>query len=154
MEANTMKRTIPNIPILNIEGRPLQLPTYDITGKPVTETASNQVSCPNCKAVIHEEIKVNKLADGKLSDCLRMMLRFFPVKEYPQMENVQKVNQLWMRLDSIKPTDVDFQLSDGLFDWTLKMLKDEKVGVAMFGVNVLRIQYALENRELKDEDGD
>ncbi len=162
-----MKRTIKNTKPLNIDGKPIRLPVFDEQGKPIYEpvlTKDNKVEL----AEDGSEVKNLKMAEGSLAKCLAFMVNQFPremLTTAKDGERKEKQKEPYTPLDHVTygrrlrlAADVDdgedFELGGKTFDWTLYVLKHEKVGLAIFGMNVLNIVYALDSESMKQENED
>lgn len=133
-----MKRVIKNIPIMAYDGTPLQVPIYE-NGKIKLKRP------PDGKEIPEPEVK-----DATLADCLMMLVRFFP-KELMTMENVIQGNRLY---GLIRDTKEEFTLKDASYSWTTNMLKNDKVGLAIFGMNCPAVLEALTGESIIPPEGD
>ena len=132
-----MKRTIENKVIISFDHRPLKIPVYDEDGE-----------------VVKDKDGKNTTEIGTLATCLRRMIRFFPLREVTPSggvimsnlattDNMIKANRLYEKLEDVKKVGDSIHMKDGLLNWTTSMVRNEKVGVAMFGLNIKGILEAL-----------
>jgi len=117
-----MKR-VKNTTPKDLEGNAFRLPVIDPDGQPVLEDGKL------------------KSVEGDLIANLRALVKFFP-RDKMTMANVIEANKLWRCLDASDGKVI--VMEEGTHDWLRAQLKDDKVGVFMFGMNLPAILEAVD----------
>ena len=113
--------------IIGIEGKPLKTPVLDEDGRAIEDSKGRA-----------------KLKEATLADVGHELLRYFP-KEALSMENITHGVRFKNQLMACK--DGTLILEDAEYKWFDKMLKDETIGVRIYGFNLLAIQDAVDDFE-------
>lgn len=124
-----MKR-VKNTSPRTLDGGPFLLPVVADDGQPVIE--DGQV----------------KNTEGDLIAILRMMVKFFPADKLT-MHNIIHGKKVWDCLDASDGKVI--VMDEGVHDWVRDQLKDEKVGVQMFRMNLMGVVEAIDILVPKDE---
>jgi hypothetical protein len=117
--------------IQSIEGRPYQIPTLDEDGNAATDSKGNLIT-----------------RDATTVDVLRILIRAFP-RDKMTFANIAEGVRLMHQLDEADNSTLI--MDESTHDWIKKMLRDDGVGVKIFGFNLFSILDALDDFERKHE---
>ena len=116
-------------PVIGIEGFPIKIPQMQ-DGAPVTGEDGNVV-----------------FKDANLADILDVLVRGWPVREAPlTLENITHATRMKSQmLESAKNGSDVLVLEEAEHDWIKKVLRDDKIGPKIYGMNTLKVIDALDD---------
>jgi hypothetical protein len=131
--------------VYNLDEIPIKIPEFDSEGQLIL------VDDPTRKDSEGNPIKVPKTRHANTIDLLEVLIRQFP-RERLTMENITHATRLKSQIiESKKRNDGILVIEEAEHDWVKKMLRDEKVGVEIFGINLMKVIEAVEDFERPHE---
>lgn len=134
-----MAKTIKVKPILSVLGKPMEVPTFDSMGDFVMVDNPDGV-----KGMDGKIMKQPKMKEGTTADIPMVMIRMFP-RQRLNMNSILMALKVKERIEAVK--NGCFTLEDVEYDWLINSLKDDGVGVPLFGFDVVNVLKAFENKE-------
>lgn len=126
----------------NYRGGPLMVPAFDAIGdivtepilgpgnKPLTDSAGNPVTQP-------------ALTHGTIVDVLRYAMLDFP-RDLLTMNHISKATKMLAALAGCKKSGTaEFHLEDEDYKWLVSVLRNDAIGVKMFGQNIAPVLTAI-----------
>lgn len=118
-----MKRFYADKPIKSITGRTIKVPVFDLgTGE----------------LILDKGAPVQK--DGTVRDALELLINSYPRNKL----TLESVNHGVRVMDQVRKSGSIMELEDADYEWVIKSLKDEAVGIQMFAMNTLQVIEALQ----------
>jgi len=128
--------------INNLDELPLRVPEFDAEGQLILEEKEDNSG---------NTVKVPKTHPADTIDILDVLIRNFP-RERLTLENITHATRLKSQLiESRKSGNGILTLEEAEHDWVKKMLRDEAVGVQIFGLNLMKVIEAVEDFERPHE---
>ena len=135
-------RTIKIEKLNNYRGGPLMVPTLDEMGSLVREPilgSDGQKLKDTAGNPITQSVEVH----GTIVDVLGLAVLDFP-REKLTMKHISEANKLLGVLAANKDTgSPELHIEDANYDWLVSVLKENEIGVRMFGLNLVSVLAAL-----------
>lgn len=126
-----MAKTIEVKPILSILGKPIEVPDLTPMGDLLMVNNPDGV-----KGMDGKILKQPKMKEATTADIPMTMIRLFPRNKL-NMSAIMIAMKVKERVDAVK--NGHFTLEDTEFDWLINSLKDDGIGVQLFGFDVVNI---------------
>lgn len=108
-------------------GKPILVAVYDSQGELVME--DNQRGIRDMQGKLIQEPAIKK---ANICDCIDLLIRSFP-REKMNLQAISRMLKIKSCLDEAKEKLI---LEDAECDWVVKQLKDNDVGVKIFGLDL------------------
>lgn len=92
-----------------------------------------------------DPVMVYESRPGTIIDALDLLLQDFPRNQL-NMKSIMESSKLWALIsDARERQATEIQLEDAHYEWLIEVLKNDRIGVPMFGLNLLPVLTALGN---------
>lgn len=136
-------KTIKVDKVANYLGGMLKVPVFDEMGEMVTEPLIN----PNTKEPVldsaGESVTRPVTKEGTIVDLLDVLVMEFPRNKL-KMKHITEMARLHGVLAECHEQNLsEFTIEDAAYDWLISVLKDDQIGVPIFGMNLIAVLKAL-----------
>lgn len=123
-----------------MDGGPFLLPVVGSNGQPV-------LVCMKCDQELEGDVCAKcampaeaKTVEGDIKDILKMLVRFYP-RDALCMDSIIHANKL---NDACDQAGEWIELEPKTYEWVQEQLKNDKIGVQMFAMNLLKVLDAMD----------
>lgn len=126
------------MPQFDANGDEIQEPLRDAQGNEMKDATGMVIMKPSSEP-------------ANVVSCLDYFLMDFPQNQWT-MKHIAESTRLHAKLAEVKEQKLDhFELEDAQYKWLIGVLKNDKIGVPMFRMNLVSLLKAIGETEIKEE---
>lgn len=134
-----MAKVIKVQPILSVLGKPMEVPELSPFGDPVLVDNPDGVVGMDGKI-----LQLPKMMPADSVSIIATLVRLFP-RNRLSMKTIETALKVQERIKVVK--DGCFTLEDEEYKWLMQCLKDDGIGVQLFGFDIVNVIKAIEVKE-------
>ena len=136
-------KTIKVDKVKNYLGGMLKVPVFDEMGEMKTEPIINPKTNEPALSSAGEPLTKPVTKEGTIVDLLDVVVMEFPRNKLT-MKHITEMSRLHGALaDCHEQNLTEFALEDAAYDWLIGILRDNQIGVPIFGMNLISVLKAL-----------
>jgi hypothetical protein len=151
MEIRDVQGRIFRAPDRDPNGNVIREPVLDTAGKQMTQVPRNANGdpVPNCQPEPVYRLKTKELSKTEaLPEILKGLYLNIPPDKLTRQDTIYGT-RMFQNFAAI--TDGVLEMDDDIHDWIKEKLKDEAIGLKVFGVDLYVVEQAVDNFERKHE---
>ena len=131
-------------PELDPNGNPIREPAKDSEGKPIMQVPRNAKgeATPNCLPEPVYRVKTKSLGKDSFPEILKGLYLNIPMDKLTRQDTIYGT-RLFQSIAEIK--NGTLEIPDDVHDWIKDKLKDENIGIKVFGVDLYVVEQAVDN---------
>ena len=129
--------------VRNYLGGMLKVPVFDEMGEMKTEPIINPNTNEPALSSAGEPLTKPVTKEGTIADLLGVVVMEFPRTKL-NMKHIAECNRLTEKIAECQKQNLtELELEDAAYEWLIAVLRDNQIGVPIFGMNLISVLKAL-----------